>query len=436
MTDNHDGTYTGTVTSTTTAGNRTITATDGGISGQATLTQTPGPATHATLSLQPASIIGNGLSESTATLTVVDAHHNGVPGEGIVFTSTDGDGNPSGELIGQVTDNGDGTYTALIRSSTALGSFTIKGTDTRANIAGQATLTQTVGPATHVSVSLQPGSIVANGTSTTTATASVTDARGNPITGDHLSFSSSDAGVHVGSVTDNGDGTYTATLTSSTTAGTPTITATDSSAGVSGQTTLTRSRGTGGTRCALVEPEHDRRERDLRPRQRRLRSPMRTATGSPERPSRSHRPTRAIIWPCRWSGTATGPTPLTLTSSTTGDLDDHGVRRSPIRPADVDADLQPEHDRSGRIAVARGVQPAGDAAGGRRADRQALRTAQSRSSAQALRSPDARTSRLRRPPEPPRARRRSAHRSAPRSSARPSCRMHCRPSMARPARRA
>src|SRR5207244_13359174 len=68
------------------------------------------------LSLQSTSIVANGISETTATLTVTDAHGNRVPGEPIRFTSDD-----PGELVGQVTDNGDGTYTARIRSSTTLG---------------------------------------------------------------------------------------------------------------------------------------------------------------------------------------------------------------------------------------------------------------------------------------------------------------------------
>jgi adhesin/invasin len=252
--DHGDGTYTTTLTSSTTAGTPTITATDGTVQGQATLTQTPGPATHAQLTLQPTSIIGNGLSQSMATLTVVDANHNGVPGEPIHFASTDSGGNPSGELIGQVTDNGDGTYTALIRSSTALGQFTIKGTDTRANIAGQATLTQTVGPATHVAVSLNQSSIVADGTSTSIATATITDALGNAIVGDNVSFSSSDANVHFGAVTNNHDGTYTATLTSSTVAGTPTIAATDNTTGVSGQMTLTQTPGPAAHVSVSLQP--------------------------------------------------------------------------------------------------------------------------------------------------------------------------------------
>jgi Invasin, domain 3 len=106
-------------------------------------------------------------------------------------------------------------------------------------------LTQSAGPATSVTVQLSPSSIVANGTSTATATATVDDAEGHPVEGDHLSFSSSDNGVHFGVVTDHGNGTYSATLTSSTTAGSPTITATDSTAppSITGSATLIQTPG-------------------------------------------------------------------------------------------------------------------------------------------------------------------------------------------------
>jgi Invasin, domain 3 len=116
------------------------------------------------------------------------------------------------------------------------------------------------GPATAMSVALSPSSIVANGTSTTTATATVTDAQPHPIAGDHVTFASTDAGDVIGSVTDHGDGTYTATVTSSTTAQTATITATDSSVspGVTGHATLTQTPppagGGGGSQGAGTPP--------------------------------------------------------------------------------------------------------------------------------------------------------------------------------------
>lgn len=93
----------------------------------------------------------------------------------------------------------------------------------------QAAPSLAAGPAANLTVSLNPSAIVANGTSTSTATATVTDFTSVPVPGDTVMFSASDAGIHFGPVTDHGDGTYSTTLTGSTTAGSPTITATDAS---------------------------------------------------------------------------------------------------------------------------------------------------------------------------------------------------------------
>ena len=242
VTDNKNGTYTATITSSKTVGSATITATDGsvspGVSGQATLTQTAGPASSVGVALSPASIVANGTSISTATATVT-AGANPVSGDTVTFSSSD-----SGEKIGAVTDNKNGTYTATITSSKTVGSATITATDGSVSpgVSGRATLTQTAGPASSVGVALSPASIVANGISISTATATVKDAAGHGVGGDHVGFSSSDSAEKISAVTDNKNGTYTATITSSNTAHQVTITATDSSVSrsVSGRATLTQ----------------------------------------------------------------------------------------------------------------------------------------------------------------------------------------------------
>ncbi len=99
------------------------------------------------------------------------------------------------------------------------------------------------GPATSVTVSLSPPIITADGSSTTTATANVTDVDGSPVVGDTVAFST-DGGQQVSATTDNGGGTYSATITSTTRAGHSTITANDQSApGVNAQATLTQTPG-------------------------------------------------------------------------------------------------------------------------------------------------------------------------------------------------
>ena len=93
-----------------------------------------------------------------------------------------------------------------------------------------------------MTVALSPSSIIANGTSTSTATAKLTDAQAHPVAGDHVAFSSNDTAEKISVVTDHNDGSYTATITSSTAAHAVTITATDStvSPSVSGRATLTQ----------------------------------------------------------------------------------------------------------------------------------------------------------------------------------------------------
>jgi adhesin/invasin len=208
---------------------------------QSSINEAPiaGPASSVSVRVSPASIVANGTSTSTATATVSDVNGHNVAGDSVAFASTDG-----GETIGSVTDHGNGTYTATVTSSTTVGAPTLTASDSSLlpHVTGTVTLTQTPGPATNVSVGFSPASIVANGTSTSTATATVTDVNGNRVPGESVGFSSSDSGETIGSVTGHGDGTYTATVTSSTTVGAPTLTASDSSVlpHVTGQATLTQ----------------------------------------------------------------------------------------------------------------------------------------------------------------------------------------------------
>jgi len=98
-----------------------------------------------------------------------------------------------------------------------------------------------------MSVAVSPSSIVPDGSSTATVTATVTDDFGNGVPGEVVTFSSTDPGQVFGAVTDGGDGTYSATVTSSTTAGTATITGTDTSADLSATAALTQAAALAAT---------------------------------------------------------------------------------------------------------------------------------------------------------------------------------------------
>ena len=86
------------------------------------------------------------------------------------------------------------------------------------------------GAPTAARVDLEPSHIVADGSSTSTATVLVTDRKGIPVPGETVELSSTDPGEQIGPVVDHEDGTYSASIRSSTAVGTPTITATVRSA--------------------------------------------------------------------------------------------------------------------------------------------------------------------------------------------------------------
>ncbi len=84
-------------------------------------------------------------------------------------------------------------------------------------------------PATQITATLSNPSINADGKSTTTVTATIEDSEGHPVPDDRIVFSSTDPVEIIGPTTANGNGTYTAVITASTTVGAVTITATDTS---------------------------------------------------------------------------------------------------------------------------------------------------------------------------------------------------------------
>ena len=231
VTSHADGTYTATVTSSTTVGPVTITATDGSVApliptAQGTLTQRLGSPLAPGVTLSPSSILANGSSTTTVTATVKDAQGRAIAGDHMVISTSDG-----AVKIGAITDHGDGTYTATLTSSTVVHAVTVAATDTSITpaVSGQATLAQTDGPASAMALTLSSTSLPADGASTSTTLARVTDAAGHPLNGEGVSFRADDAGVRISAVTDHGNGTYTATLTTSKTAHTVAVTAVDAS---------------------------------------------------------------------------------------------------------------------------------------------------------------------------------------------------------------
>ena len=201
-----------------------------------TRAEAAGPTLTVTVTLSPSSIAADGVSTSTAT-AVLRFGPGALAGQNVVFSSSD-----KGIRFGPTIDNHDGTYTAVLTSSTAVGAATITAASQWAGqtASGAATLTQTPGPATTMALSLAPQSIAADGRSYTTATIVVADAHGNPIPTDRLVFSSSDRHEKIGATANNGNGTYSALIESSTTPGQVAIQATDVTANLSVYAELTQ----------------------------------------------------------------------------------------------------------------------------------------------------------------------------------------------------
>lgn len=204
-----------------------------GTTAKATVTYTPGAAdlTQSDLSVNPASIVANGVTTSKITLTLKDANGNpltaGSDKEVKIFISSS---TISGTIdrLSNFTNVGDGTYTATVKSK-------ISGTDTITfsidNVASttEKTVTYTAGAASAKDsiISATPSSIVADDTATSVVTVQLRDKNGNNLTssiGKAVSISSPEIGIMVGTaVQDNSNGTYSITVKSKKT-GTDTFT--------------------------------------------------------------------------------------------------------------------------------------------------------------------------------------------------------------------
>lgn len=186
-----------------------------------------------TETVKPTPIFANGKATSTATAHVselISGVQTPCPNQAVTFSSSD----PK-EKVSATTNHFNGTYTATITSSTTVGKVTIFAkmpvfappviTTKQAT----AVLTQVAGPAAKITLAVSPASIVGNGTSTSTGTATVKDAQGRVVVGNTVKFSSSDPAEKFSAVTGHPNGTYTVTITSSAKGETATIRATDTS---------------------------------------------------------------------------------------------------------------------------------------------------------------------------------------------------------------
>lgn len=231
------------------AGTYTLLAASSGLAPDtsAAFTITPGPPSGTTseLTADPTSIPANGSSTSTITVTLRDAFGNPLTSGGNAVALTTSRGS-----LGAVSDHGDGTYTATLTSSTTVGTATITGAVGGVAIVDNATVefTQVGTPTgaaspTHSTITADPVAIPADGSSTSTINVRLIDAGGASLTsgGDRVTLSTTRGTL--GPVTDRGDGTYTATLRSTSTSGTATISGTVNGLAISDTATVTFAAG-------------------------------------------------------------------------------------------------------------------------------------------------------------------------------------------------
>lgn len=197
-----DGTYSASLTGIT-AGTTTITASVGGNTfgvAAATVTLTADSSNlstaKSTLIASPTSIVADGTTPSTITLSLKDANNNPVSGQLVTFKTT-----LSGSVVGSVTDKGDGTYNAELTGTKAGNeSVTVSIGDKAFSVAAAAvTLNANVLTATITSLSVDKTSLPANNTDLATYTAIVKDAHDNPVSGQTIVWAGNPASTTLSS---------------------------------------------------------------------------------------------------------------------------------------------------------------------------------------------------------------------------------------------
>ncbi|MEM8313204.1 invasin domain 3-containing protein, partial [Morganella morganii] len=215
--DNQDGTYTALLKGKT-AGAAEIKVTVGGNAlevAPVTVTLTPDSSNldedKSSLTAVPLTIVANNTATSALTLTLKDVNGNLVPGQTVLFSTGLAD-----TTFSTVKDNQDGTYTATLKGTKA-GNALLKVTVNGAMLEVAPVTVKLIGDQDNLdkgksALTADPLTIVANNTTTSLVKLTLKDVNDNPVTGQTVLFSTGLANTTFGTVTDNQDGTYTATL--------------------------------------------------------------------------------------------------------------------------------------------------------------------------------------------------------------------------------
>ncbi|MCK6078034.1 S-layer homology domain-containing protein [Paenibacillus silvae] len=171
----------------------------------------------------PASITADGTSQSSIKVTLKDAQGNQLTsgGESVAIMSTMG-------TVSEVTDNQNGTYSAILTAPTTTGKATVSATVGGNTLSPTSTVQFTAGAPSLANSELEasPTSLTADGTSQSSIKVTLKDAQGNQLTSGGESVAIMSTMGTVSTVTDNQNGTYSAILTAPTTTGAATVSAT------------------------------------------------------------------------------------------------------------------------------------------------------------------------------------------------------------------
>ena len=232
VTDNADGTYTAILTAGTTVGSAIVNGevNDDEIEDTATvtLTQPPIQPTGLAFGVQPSDTPAGATISPPVTVRAVDASGNTAPLFTGAITIAIGANPGGGTLAGTTTRTavlGVATFDDLSIERAGAG-YTLVASASGLSSATSAPFDIAPGPASGATstITADPTAIPADGVSTSTITVQLKDAFGNDLTSGGDAVTLSTTAGSLGPVTDSGDGTYTAVLTSPTTGGAATIT--------------------------------------------------------------------------------------------------------------------------------------------------------------------------------------------------------------------
>ena len=179
---------------------------------------TPGPATQLAFGQQPTDTLSGATIAPAVTVRLLDAHNNLTSSTASVSLAIkSGTGALGATLAGTASRNavaGVATFNDLSIAKAATG-YRLTAQSTGLAGADSAPFDETVGAlaAGHTTISASPSAIDADGSSTSTITVRARDANDNGLTGGGATVVLSSTLGTLGSVSDNGDGTYSATLT-------------------------------------------------------------------------------------------------------------------------------------------------------------------------------------------------------------------------------